>query len=281
MEIENFKPDIIICALYGGSFQIPKVLKNRFPNSIIICMFDYNNLEMHNVVGICKIEECFPFVDIWLAPKFMGNWISTVTKKPFIDIYRPYNSNDPELKYFSLEERNKVIEITEHTKGRQCFDARIVARRIMDDIGEEYEVVIKPACQPNLTGKDLENKEKESSCKFYNLKESSGTNPILCIDCFPLTLMGGFHVTNAFKGTPSLGFDVSQACVEAFPDLNVKSYDLPSMISKGVEILKNKDLWNKASKYAHDYAVNHWSFEACRKIWNDEVLPLCQKIKQH
>lgn len=281
-DIKIYNPDVILCALYGGSFQVPKHLKENFPNAKIICMFDYNSLEIHNVVGLCPLEECFPFVDIWFAPKYTASWIRTVTKKPVIEVYRPYDITRFEMP--SYIERSKVIIVSEHTKSRQCFSARIVARRIMEELGEEYEIYIKSQCLKGLEGTTLENTEKPSTCDYYKLNPTTRVwdamskldkKPILAIDHFPPTILGGWHIINAFHGTPSIGINTSQACVEAFPDLACRPYDLEDMVAKGVALLKDPLKWRGVSELARNYAEEHWSFEACKKIWDEQVVPLC------
>ena len=283
-EIIDYAPDVILCCLYGGTFQIPKHLKQTFPNAKIICVFDYNSLEIHNVVGLCKLEDCFPFVDIWLAPKYTASWIRAVTEKPVVEVYRPYEVD--EFEYVPRVDRDKVIIVSEHTKSRQCFEARIVARRIMEKLGEEYEVYIKTACIKALTGPCLENSEKDSTCDYYKLNPiikvwdimpKLEKKPMLAIDHFPTTLLGGWHIVNAFYGTPSIGIKTSQACKEAFPYVCVRPYDLETMVECGVRVLKDVRLWALISENARKYAEEHWSFEACLKIWNMEVLPLCQR----
>jgi hypothetical protein len=283
-ELRDYDPDIVITALFGGTFQVPKELRRIVPRAKIVCVLDWNGIEINNTVGICSLNECFPFVDVWMAPKFTASWIRTITKMPVVEIYRPYDVS--KFKYYPLEERGKAIIVTEHTKSRQTFEARIVARRILEELGQEncYKIYIKHQCLKALTGPTLENAERDTTCNYYKLLpvttiwdvEKLDINPILAIDHFPATLLGGWHITNALFGTPSLGINCAQACVEAFPSLCSRPYDLDDMVRKGVDIIRNSEKWKQVSLQARKFAEEHWSFEACRKIWEEQVIPLCR-----
>jgi hypothetical protein len=230
--------DVAIMSFCGGTYDIPTNIKRRYPNMKIIGCLDYNSWELHEVLGICDGNTGLVDIDIFICPKPLCDWLRVIYQKPVIEAYRPYDPND--FEYTPYDKREKIILVSEHTKTKQVFSEKMVAKRILERIpnGNEYKIVIKDTCRgdhPYPTGK-LEHPTLTSrfglNFQRYD-KWNPAPIPMISIDHYPAALFGGFHAANAFYGTPTLGIDTSAACVQAFPELQSEPYDLVSMLIRG------------------------------------------------
>jgi len=267
--------DIAIISFYGGSYDIPSNIRKLNKTIRIIGVFDYNSWEMHEVIGLCNGSEGPALVDAFICPKPLSDWLKAVYQKPVIESYRPYEYSN---EYLTFDQREKIILISEHTKTRQVFTEKMIAKRILEQIpnSNEYKIIVKETCRgdhPYPTGRV----EHPTINDYFNTnfekidKWSLHPIPLLSIDHYPAALFGGFHAANAFNGTPTIGVCTSGACVQAFPELVSEQYNLPEMIANGVKMLTRPEDWTRVSREARAYAINNWSFEACKKLFYEQI----------
>lgn len=278
--------EVIMCEVSCGSLHYPKLLKEAYPNKKIVAVFDYNAIEVINILKEGNFEY-LKHVDVFVAPNTWKGWLESLFGKPIIKYYRPYILDM--FKGKKRYERRKEILATEHTKSRFMFSEKLIAKKICERV-PGYKLIIKKQAVDIPPHYLLDKTAHPNTLNYFNLNTeemiAQGVRAsvfpedyVLAIDHYDNPVFGNFPAICALSGTPCIGVSAQDAQEEAFPSCTFKPYDIKGMVNKGVELLTDEDSWERVGREAKEYAFKHWGLGSAKKLWDAEIIPLLENPK--